>query len=374
MDEEKKQTVSITLIFIAIVGLLESFFVYFGDYSMSCSSYSCTDKKLLVAVMDGSLPGSAGFAYVLNIMLLLVVAVTCIVISTSFKRNGYVPRGLYFLAIIPGAVACLVGIINLVTYVSLGASDVSSSYDSSSGTATSALGGLFAAIYMGNFVSGILLIVGGIMGFKTDVYASRRRARVRTTIETTPTFRPYDVIEVMNHVSAIGDNPLAEVPLGTYGITYSMSPLTGEFFIPSGTKAKYRTKSVQIIQRKNVRLVKTFTDYGRAKQYIREAIFGFRSEGGTTETAENKPSVIVVSEPEIETREIPESQKPTKKELVEEAPVEEDPKKEEKSESGSSLSEKEKIALLREYKSLLDEGIITKEEFDAKKAEILGKK
>ena len=153
-----------------------------------------------------------------------------------------------------------------------------------------------------------------------------------------------------------------------------MSPLTCEFYIPSGTKAKYRTKSVQIIQRKNVRLVKTFTDYGRAKQYIREAIFGFRSEGGTTETAENKPSVIVVSEPEIETREIPESQKPTKKEPVEEAPVEEAPKKEEKSESGSSLSEKEKIALLREYKSLLDEGIITKEEFDAKKAEILGKK
>ena len=36
--------------------------------------------------------------------------------------------------------------------------------------------------------------------------------------------------------------------------------------------------------------------------------------------------------------------------------------------------EREKIEILREYKKLLDDGIITQEEFDAKKAEILKSK
>ena len=370
MDEEKKQSVSIILIFVAIVGLLESFFIYFGDYSTTCNYTSCSDKKLLVAVMDGSLPGSAGFAYVLNILLLLAVAVTSIVISTTYKRNGYVPRGLYFLAIIPGGIAVIVGIINLITYISLGASDVSSSY--SDGEATASLGGMFAAIYGGNFVSGIMLIVGGIMGFSVDTYASRRRtysASSSISAETSVTFRPYDVVEVMNHTSYIGENPLGVAPLGTYGIIYSNSPLTGEFFLPIESKEKYRVKTIQIIQRKNIKLIKNFIDYGRAKAYIREMKFGIVDRESANESS------VVVEEAPLAI--VPDSQKPTKKthkeEPVKEASSEEAPKEEPK-ENEEHLTERERIALLREYKSLLDEGIITQEEFDDKKAEILGKK
>lgn len=74
----------------------------------------------------------------------------------------------------------------------------------------------------------------------------------------------------------------------------------------------------------------------------------------------------------IEGMEAPVAEMPVEEELVEEEPVEEEPVEEASEGTIDVQREENTMDLLKRYKELLDTGVITQEEFDAKKKELLG--
>lgn len=338
MSNNKLKT-AVFLLYFAILGYAIDFFSYFGEYSSTTSvSYrtyesTTTSKSIIEACMDGTIPGG-GLCFFLALMLLIAALIIDLILTVKLSKQDSIGRGVFNGSIAIGAACIILAFIQLAVFMSVGSANVENNSYDSYGQVTASSGLQFFFLYMGSFEAGVCALVGGIIGNAGENEESyyRRQAYKK---KTNPSYGSQR--SVFSSDFEIGDIIASKFVTSTV-IYYWVG--TDQFRETVDQSMEFEILEISGDKR-----------YAKLRRLSDEKVFE-KTYLASFNVKRKKP---------LETKPFPVSNEPS----INEEQIQ---KEDQPSESNPEL---DKIALLREYKKLLDEGIIDQEDYDKKKAELL---
>lgn len=341
-----KMKAAIGLIYFAFIGFAIDFFSYFGVYSVtSTATYydaNVTSKTILDACVDGTIEGG-GLCFGLTLVLLIAALVVDLIMTFRVMKGEEPPRGL-FVATIGFGVACFIlAIIQIAIFAKVGTVSSEGSYSSSRATSTVSSGVEFLWLYIGSFEAAIVSVIGGIVGLKAlddNSYSSTTYLKPTSSSSNyhSSGYSSSSYSSGSSYSSTTHTTDALKMKNGDI-IHCRFSAGTSLYQNKDGTMARCRiegTDEFELLD-KNDRFMT-----GKIRRLSDEAVF------------ENvNLSLFVIK------------QNPSSSNASTETPVAS------REEPSSSSGEIDKIKLLREYKQLFDDGIITQEEFEEKKRDLL---
>lgn len=333
-----KMKAAIGLVYIAFIGFAVDFFSYFGVYSVTSSyssssySYSSSSKSILQACMDGTISGGR-FCFILTLILLIAALIVDLAMAAKAVKGNAPSRGMFGLTIAFGVGCFILAIIQIAIFTKVGAiTSESSSYGSTS-SATISSGFDFLWLYVGSFEAAIFSIVGGGTGLK----ALDEPLEETHDEEPSTNSEDYDTRIISHSTTPVQATEPSEMNIGDI-IKFRFLSGTSLYQKKNDTAIRSRIEGSDEFEllEKNEQ-----SKTGKIRRLNDDAIF------------EDVGLSLFVIKPKTSSK--VSKEKPT-------VPAEEKP---------SDYEETNKIKLLREYKQLLDDGIITQEEFENKKKDLL---
>lgn len=326
---------ALVLVYFAIVGFLVDFFMYFTPFEITATMHGSSTRTLAEWCVSGSIKGG-GFSYLLSILLLIAMLVITIIISVkSFKQSDF-SYGLFIAAIAIGVACFILAIVQLSVFTRI--KWASTTVDSESLTAIG--GGEFLFLYISSFEAAATAITAGIvgiMGVKEESYSYRR-----TKYVPKPNYQRTSVVSSSSSGAGSTSFDVNDIVVCRFASGTTVNERQDGMIVSVRLTRDTELEIVALSPDKTKATLKRLSD-GKVFNDVYLYSFMVARKGNQ-----------VSKEPEAAKKEEPKPQQ--SKPQQPEAAVE---------------TESKKIELLKEYKQLLDEGIITQEEFDKKKKELL---
>ena len=337
---------ALVLLYFAIVGFLVDFFMYFTPYEYTGTVSGASSRTLAEVCMSGDIKGG-GFSYFLSILLLIAMMVITIIISVkSFKQSDF-GAGLFIVAIILGVACFILAIVQLAIFTRVGYGSVDINDDS----VVSSGGGEFIFLYISSFeAAGTAIAAGiiGIMGVKEGSY-SYTKSRFTHTQSSTYHKPAYSTTSSSSH--------------------YSPAPSSTSFDVGDIVACRFASGTT-VNEHQNGMIVSVRITHETELEVV--SLSADKTKASLKRLSDNKVFNDVYLYSFVVARKA--NQAPAQPEPVKEAPKPQQPQPQQSQPAAAAPSvetESKKIELLKEYKQLLDDGIITQEEFDQKKKELL---
>ena len=318
----EKKNLSVILIYSSLFGLVATFFSFLLTPIQTTASLdsfynvSTNEATLITLCFNGTIKGGA-FIVVMLLLVLILALVVDIILTIRLTRGDDIPKGLYILTIIYGGVTAILAIICIAVFVSTFNGQFAS-VSSSSESATVSSGGDLCYAYLFLIEAAGTAIIAGILGLQdSSSYVVRK-------------YRPSS----SSSYTRVSTGPGSSAPRTSYssealfnvGDTVELTVENYAPFVPVGTVCVV----TRVVSDKIIYVKKTGNNDSQEFSVFTHKVELVKSKNEQTQQA--KPS----------------SPRP--------AP---------------NNSETDNIQKIKEYKKLLDEGIITQEEFDKKKKELL---
>lgn len=365
-----KIKISIILIFSSLVGILIDFFAWTtGSFSNISNAFRPDNKTLFTASTDGTISSGGVCLFLAFIILIGGLVIGSLIAIKLIKNQGDIPVFIFIIAMALGLLNLIAAFVYLSVFIAVGNSYMRVSLNSHYLIASSPSD--FWYIYFGAFEASITAISGGVIGMmemgknpRTNHSKSKYNiATIKQEFKVGDEIVYHGKTNLFYFEGAVHPEETFRIlEIGLYG-TNKVIRLSDEMIFSNIRLSNYSLHRACPDELEENKPIDVMTDAPNEGELNKNAISDNvqSDEPDVSLTDENKQSENMPSdEPDVSLTG-KNKQNECESDII--SPNESTPK--------NVKTEKERIELIKEYKALLDCGIITQEEFDKKKKELL---